>query len=97
MYGAGDGPASVEHASAHRLALFFIVMCLGTFFEDQPFAHPAAESFHALSRAAMAIESLVHVHTVDTVQALFLINIYKLFSSRPSTEWRWIISGICAR
>jgi hypothetical protein len=83
---------------AHSLAVFFMIMCIGSLFDN---VHPDheihTERYHAVARAALSSHSIVHQRSPTTVQALFLLNIYKYIIPRPSPEYRWLMSGICAR
>jgi hypothetical protein len=75
-----------------------MIMCIGSLFEDTHPDHEIhTERYHAVARAALSSHSIVHHRSCTTVQALFLLNIYKYIIPRPSPEYRWLMSGICAR
>jgi hypothetical protein len=82
----------------HSLAVLFMVLCIGTLFDTANADHELwTERYHALARAALSFHSIVHHRSCTTVQAVVLLNIYKYINPKPSPEYRWLMSGICAR
>jgi hypothetical protein len=75
-----------------------MILCIGSLYDA---VHPdhelLTERYHAIARAALSSHSIVHHRACTTVQALFLLNLYKYITPRPSPEYRWLMSGICAR
>jgi hypothetical protein len=92
----GDTP-TIEKTHPHALAIFFMCCCIGNFYDPAGPPQTDTEQYHALGRAAISHVSVVNHRSCSSVQALLLINVYKFISPQPSTEWRWLMSGITAR
>lgn len=75
--GAEDGP--------HDLALLLIVFAVGALVDlSLPAYNVEAQRYHALSRAALALQPLMDKASLATVKALHLISIYNGMSGKES-------------
>ncbi|EJD07479.1 uncharacterized protein FOMMEDRAFT_115738 [Fomitiporia mediterranea MF3/22] len=89
-----------DSASAHRLALIFIVLAVGTLMDpSEPPYCIEAEKYHQLARAALFKSSIFDDPTLHAVQALFLMSYYLFLADRHGTGSgsRWIIMGFAVK
>lgn len=91
------GLTSLDTIHAHRLAVFFMTMATGVWFDNHPSATILAHQYHALARAALSVVSIIQEATCATVQALFMIIRFIYLTERSNNEERWILGGLCAR
>ncbi|KAF9005897.1 fungal-specific transcription factor domain-containing protein [Cyathus striatus] len=96
IYG-NSGYANVDSVHSHRLAVFFILLANGVLYDRDHSAHDLAKQYHALSRAALSLDSVLVEATCATVQALFLMFRFIYNSDRSSNEERWLLTGLSAR
>ncbi|KAL5536994.1 hypothetical protein ACEPAF_817 [Sanghuangporus sanghuang] len=89
-----------DSASAHRLALIFILLAIGTLMDpNEPPYGLEAEKYHQLARAALFKSSIFDDPTLHAVQALFLMSYYLFLADRHGTGSgsRWIIMGFAVK
>jgi hypothetical protein len=96
IYGS-TGTASVDTIHSHRLSVFFILLASGCTYDAHHSATLSAERYYALSRAALALDSILQEATCATVQALFMMVRYIYISDCTGYENRWLLFGICTR
>ncbi|KAH6916233.1 fungal-specific transcription factor domain-containing protein, partial [Coprinopsis sp. MPI-PUGE-AT-0042] len=93
-----NGQRRLDMLHSHRIAVFFIVLANGSMFDDtDPNRDYATRLYHALARAAFALDSIFIDATTATVQALFLIVRFIYNSDRDRNEERWLITGLNCR
>jgi hypothetical protein len=95
IYGT-TGYVTVDTIHSHKLSVFFITMACGVLYDSHPSASTLAQQYHALSRAALSVDSIVHEANCATVQALFMI-IRFIYISDPRGEERWLLGGLCVK
>lgn len=96
IYGTTGYP-SVDLIHSHRLAVFFVVLASGAIHDGHPSATILAQQYHALSRAALSLDSIIRDANSATVQALFMIIRFIHASDAKSGEERWLLGGVCAK
>ncbi|KAH7914825.1 fungal-specific transcription factor domain-containing protein [Hygrophoropsis aurantiaca] len=96
IYGT-TGIANLDNIHSHRLSVFFILLASGSLYDNAASATIIAEQYHALSRAALSLDSILQEATCATVQALFMCIRYIYQSDRTNNEGRWLLMGVCAR
>ncbi|KAH7923981.1 hypothetical protein BV22DRAFT_1167136 [Leucogyrophana mollusca] len=96
IYG-NTGIATLDSIHSHRLSVFFILLASGALYDNTTSAAVIAEQYHALSRAALSLDSILQEATCATVQALFMSIRYIYQSDRTNNEGRWLLMGVCAR
>lgn len=96
MYGTSE-IANVDAIHSHHLSVFFIFLASSFRYESDPSATFYSEQYHALSRAALALNPISVEKMCATVQALFMICRFMWESDRASGEERWILFAICSR
>ncbi|KAI0041613.1 hypothetical protein FA95DRAFT_1468689, partial [Auriscalpium vulgare] len=96
VYQTPDRHASLSNMHAHRLSVFFMVLALGSLFDDCPSPQLLSEQYHALGRAAFVLESIARGATCASSQALFLM-IVIVFHDRSAVEHRWVLMGVCTK
>lgn len=94
--------SSTGGASAHELALLFVVFCFGAL--TDPELPPApnnleASTYYHLTRAALNIEPVLdRPPSVATVQTLSLMGIYQgLVADEHSIETTWALMGLACK
>ncbi|PFH46879.1 hypothetical protein AMATHDRAFT_68883 [Amanita thiersii Skay4041] len=87
----------LESTHSHRLSVFFIALANGLLYDGHPAAFSSARQYQALSRAALALDSILQEATCATVQALFLMLRFAYNSDRRTNEERWLLTGLSAR
>ncbi|KAI0048107.1 hypothetical protein FA95DRAFT_1518037 [Auriscalpium vulgare] len=97
VYQTPDKHASLSSIHAHSVSVFFMVLALGSLFDHGPTRELVAEQYHALGRAAFALESIVRGATCATSQALFLMVHFLYQADRSGNERRWLLMGLCAK
>lgn len=56
---------------AHSLAVFYMVLALGTLLDlDRPAHNPESTQFYQLGRAALAIDSVLDEQSIPAIQAM---------------------------
>jgi hypothetical protein len=73
LYPEGTKTTTLNQSNAHSLAVMFMVLLLGTFYElnlEEPSVSAQTERFHSLARAAMAADPVTENTTVQGVQAI---------------------------
>ncbi|KAI0041615.1 hypothetical protein FA95DRAFT_1610866 [Auriscalpium vulgare] len=96
VYQTPDRHATLSTMHAHKLSVFFMVLALGSLFDDCPSPQLLSEQFHALGRAAFVLESIARGATCASSQALFLMIVFA-FHDRSAVERRWVLMGVCAK
>ncbi|KAI0041617.1 hypothetical protein FA95DRAFT_1598877 [Auriscalpium vulgare] len=96
IYQTLDGRTCLSTIHAHNLSVFFMVLAIGSVFDDWPSRELLTEQYHALGRAAFALESIVRGATCAGSQALFLM-LHYLYHDRSGNERRWMLMGVCAK
>ena len=94
--------SSPSRASAHELALLFMIFCFGAYTDiSLPAApdNPDAEQYFQLTRAALSLEPVLErPPSVATVQALSLMAIYQgMCSGDNSIECTWALMGMATK
>jgi hypothetical protein len=83
--------------AAPRLSAFFAMLAIGALFlADLPPRSLQAEAFFQLGRAALLQSRLVEEPTVESIQALFLLNLYmsiKHAATGDTSNKRWATVG----
>ncbi|TFK39369.1 fungal-specific transcription factor domain-containing protein [Crucibulum laeve] len=100
FYDSNAGPLSEDPLLAHRLALMFMVLAVGSLMNTSlPAYNLEAEKYHQLARAALFHNSLFDEPTVNAVQALYLMSFYLFLADRHGTSSgaRWTIMGIAVK
>jgi len=92
-----SGYANLNAIHPHRISVFFILLATGALYDNHPSSTVVAEQYHALSRAAFSLESILSEATLAAVQALFMMIRYIYASDRTSSETRWLLTGLCCR
>jgi hypothetical protein len=90
------GFLSVDSIHSHNLSVFFVLMATGLLFDSYPSALILAQEYHALSRAALSLDSVLVEANCATVQAVFMIvRFIHLLDGRG--EERYMLGGVCER
>lgn len=97
LYASIHDPVPLAHYEPHRLSVFFIVIGVGTLFDSHPNARILAEQYHAFACAAFSLESILDGATCASIQALFMMSYFLLFTDRSGGERRWLISGLTCK
>ncbi|KAJ7636040.1 fungal-specific transcription factor domain-containing protein [Mycena polygramma] len=100
FYDPNAAPATDQPLLAHRLALMFIVLAIGSLMDTREAAYNLeAEKYHQLARAALFLHSFFDQPTINAVQALFLMAYYLFLADRHGTGSgaRWAIMGIAVK
>ncbi|KAI0048133.1 hypothetical protein FA95DRAFT_1127130 [Auriscalpium vulgare] len=97
VYQTPDRLASLSSIHAHSVSVFFMVLALGSVFDDGPSRELVAEQYHALGRAAFAMDSVVQGATCAALQALLLMVQFLYQADRSGNERRWLLMGLCAK
>lgn len=88
---------NLDRIHSHTLSVFFILLALGSLFDNEPSAMHTAELYSALARAALCLDSIFNEATCSTVQALLLTTHFIHEQGRPHNEERWLLTGLCLR
>lgn len=94
--------SSTGKATAHELALLFVVFCFGSLTDPNSYPAPdnkEAAQYYQLTRAAMNLEpALDRPASVATVQTLSLMGIYQgLVADENSIERTWALMGLSCK
>ncbi|KAF7342798.1 putative transcriptional regulatory protein C1F7.11c [Mycena sanguinolenta] len=89
---SGGSYASV---TSHCLAVLYMVLALGTLVDlDMP-PYPQATKYYQLSRAALAIDSVLEEPSIAGIQALALMCHYMLWADIKGP--RWVLMGLVTK
>ncbi|KAJ6485930.1 fungal-specific transcription factor domain-containing protein [Mycena sanguinolenta] len=90
-----DGGSYVS-VSSHCLAVLYMVLALGTLVDlDMPPHSPEATEYYQLSRAALAIDSVLEVPSIAGIQALVLMCHYMFWADIEGP--RWVLMGLVVK
>ncbi|KII85775.1 hypothetical protein PLICRDRAFT_56260 [Plicaturopsis crispa FD-325 SS-3] len=93
-------PIADDPLIAHRLALMFMVLAIGTLMDERQTSYGIeAEKYYQLARAALFRDSLFDEPTINAVQALYLMSFYLFLADRHGTGSgsRWAIMGLAVK
>jgi hypothetical protein len=98
IYGGTTGQANFHVVDPHRLSVFFVLLAIAHLHDDHcTSAQVLAEHYYALSRAALALDSVLVNATSFAMQALFMMFQYLNSCDQSSNETSWLLSGLCCR
>ncbi|GLB43428.1 putative fungal specific transcription factor [Lyophyllum shimeji] len=82
--------------SAHNLAVLFMVLAIGCLMDlDRPAQSPESMQYFQLSRAALALDSVLEEHTIPGIQALLLMTHFMFLSDMGGP--RWVVMGMVVK
>ncbi|KAJ7132086.1 fungal-specific transcription factor domain-containing protein [Mycena epipterygia] len=88
--------SSYESVSSHKLAVLYMVLALGTLVDLNMPAHSAeARQYYELSRAALAIDSVLEEPSIAGIQALVLMCHYMFWADIEGP--RWVLMGLVVK
>ncbi|KAJ7880285.1 fungal-specific transcription factor domain-containing protein [Mycena olivaceomarginata] len=87
---------SYESVSSHSLAVLYMVLAFGTLMDlDMPAHSPEATEYYQLSRAALAIDSVLEEPSIAGIQALVLMCHYMFWADIEGP--RWVLMGLVVK
>uniref|UniRef100_A0A0W0FZD4 Xylanolytic transcriptional activator regulatory domain-containing protein n=1 Tax=Moniliophthora roreri TaxID=221103 RepID=A0A0W0FZD4_MONRR len=92
-----NGHINIDKVHSHRLSAFFMVMAAGVMYEPGPDSKLVAKRYHALAKAALALDPITHEVSCATIQSLLVMFRFHYNLDRKGNEVRWLIIGICSR
>ncbi|GBE86510.1 hypothetical protein SCP_0903890 [Sparassis crispa] len=93
---SSDQSPSPSPMDAHKLAIVFMVMAMGTLLDlEKPQLSPEATRYYQLGRAALSLDSILESQSIAAIQALILMCHFMFLSFVDGP--RWALMGIAVK
>lgn len=86
-----------DQVQSHQIAVLFVVLAIGSYLSADRNGKATSERYFSLACAAMSIDPIVKEANTTTINAIFIMLLYFALVETPSSERRWLVSGLMQR